>query len=90
MGVTLSRPPLFVPLQRHRRLTKTFRLFPCLHVFRNPTPRRMAAGIYGKMVVGAVAGQVTLLGFMLERRRGVLQVSFLIPLPIVVLYLAGR
>lgn len=41
------------------------------------------------MVVGAVAGQVTLIGYMLLR-KGIKQWPFLLPLPVLVLYLSSR
>lgn len=41
------------------------------------------------MVVGAVAGQVTLIGYMLIR-KGIKQWPFLLPLPVLVLYLSSR
>ena len=45
--------------------------------------------IHFQVVVGAVAGQVTLIGYM-SLRKGLRQLPFLLPLPIIVLYLSSR
>ena len=42
-----------------------------------------------QVVVGAVAGQVTLIGYM-SLRNGLRQLPFLLPLPLIVLYLSSR
>ncbi|CAM9471694.1 unnamed protein product, partial [Ectocarpus sp. 8 AP-2014] len=45
--------------------------------------------LFRQLVVGAVAGQVTLIGYM-SIRQGLRQWPFLLPLPLVVLYLSSR
>lgn len=45
--------------------------------------------LFRQVVVGAVAGQVTLIGYM-SLRKGLKQLPFLLPLPIIVLYLSSR
>ncbi|CAM9820296.1 unnamed protein product [Pylaiella littoralis] len=45
--------------------------------------------LFRQLVVGAVAGQVTLIGYM-SIRQGLKQLPFLVPLPLVVLYLSSR
>lgn len=42
-----------------------------------------------QMVVGVVAGQITLIGY-LSLRQGLQQWPFLLPLPVIVLYLSSR
>lgn len=72
----------------------TFRLFSfCLYYLFSPRVVSLSfvvvVAVIFQMVLGAVAGQITLIGYM-SLRQGLRQLPFLLPLPLIVLYLSSR